>query len=593
MMQKIEENLFRDIEIATKHAQETTTHPEGTINLLIVEDSPSDAELFKKVLGRSDDANRFTVVHVKRLSKAIKVIQKESFSAIILDLNLPDCHGLESIDKLRQEGISLPIIVMTGLNDEAMGLEAVRRGAQEYIVKGSINGNLLSESIKYAIERHKILLGLEKEKDHHRHLADHDHLTGLPNRKLFFYHFEQTLAQAQRGAKTLATVFLDLDDFKSINDTYGHPIADKLLKAFAGRLLRTLRSGDIVARIGGDEFVIVLYDIKKAQTAAIAAERILESLTEPYQIEKFKLTPTVSMGISIFPQDQGSIEDLVASADAAMLRAKQSGKNQYCFFSPSINVKAHEVKKLENQLIEALQKNEFEIHYQPEFSVSENKLTSVQALVRWQSPDLGLVPARNFIPFIEQSQFIHSLNAWILERAIQQTKDWHLKGHSDLNLSLNVAAASYRNNEFLRNLNEVIQKTNFDPSKLRLEVREADVLNNREKNISFLKDLMAMGVQILLDGFGTGFSSITQLEKFPVQSLKIDRSIIHKSNEPKFRGILNAIVELAHGFNLVTIGEGVETKEQFEVLKSSQCDRAQGFFLGKPVKPENLIFNFK
>lgn len=558
------------------------------IPVLLIEDSPSDADLFKKVLERADDADRFEIVHVKRLQKALKILKREEFAVVVLDLNLPDCHGLESLEALRSEMSALPIVVMTGLDDETIGLEAVRRGAQEYIVKGSINGNVLSESLKYAIERHKIVLNLEEQNTQHRYQADHDHLTGLPNRKLLFYHLEHAMAQAVREGKLLATLFLDLDDFKKVNDNYGHHVADELLKAFAARLARSLRSGDVAARIGGDEFILILYDVKKAQAASIAAERILEALSAPYQIGKFTISPTMSVGISIYPQDDVTMEGLVSAADVAMLQAKQLGKNQYCYFSATMNVKAQEMKELETQLVTALARQEFELHYQPEFDIATGKITGVQALVRWNHPELGLVPARHFIPFIEQSGFIISLNNWIMEKAVEQAKLWQKNGYEHLFVSLNVAPPAFRSDQFLHTLSGILKKTKIDPHLIRLEVREKDILENREKNISFLKDVSSLGIQLLLDGFGSGFSSMTQLEKFPIHSIKIDRSIVHKNSEPEYQSMMKAIIELAHGFHLLAVGEGVETKEQLAALQMCRCDRVQGFFLGKPVFAEQM-----
>ncbi|MBN8555389.1 MAG: EAL domain-containing protein [Deltaproteobacteria bacterium] len=559
------------------------------ISILLIEDNAADVEIFKKVIERAADANLYRIESAKTLAKAQKLIEKEKFTVIILDLHLPDGKGLETIEFLKSLGIEIPIIVMTGMDDGKIGIEAVRQGAQEYIVKGSINGNLLSDSIKHAIERHKIVYGLEKEKDQHQYFADHDHLTNLPNRKLLYAHFELAIAQAQRTSKSLAVLFLDIDDFKLTNDTYGHVVGDQLLKSLASRLTGCLRAGDMAARLGGDEFMVVLSNVESPRAAGIAAERILDSISQMYEIDKFKINPTFSIGISLFPQDDGSADGLVSAADVAMLQAKQLGKNQYGFFSPQINVKAQEIKELESQLMTAFKNGEFDIHYQPEYQLSDKSVTSVQALIRWKHPELGLVPAKHFIPFIEQNEFLLTLNSWILEKTAEQIKNWKkLKGIS-IPVSLNLAPAAFRNEDFIKNFEATLKKYKIDGSEFRLEMREADILNYREKALTFLNSLSALGIQLVLDGFGVGISSITQLEKLPLNAVKIDRSLIHKCEDPQTKSMIKAIVDIAHGFRLVAIGEGVETESQLEILKTLNCDRVQGFFLNKPLPAEQMM----
>ncbi|MDB5037871.1 MAG: hypothetical protein JWQ35_1399 [Bacteriovoracaceae bacterium] len=575
---------------------DNTLESEKKIHLLLVEDSPADAKLFEIVLGGANDAGRYWLVHVKRLAKALKFVKRERFDAIILDLNLPDSHGLESIEQIRAEAGPVPIIVLTGLEDDAVGLEAVKRGAQDYMVKGSVDGNALSESIQYAIARHKIVSDIAKERDQQAYFAGHDLLTGLPNSKLLRYQLEHTIAQAARTSKTFGLLFIDIDNFKSVNDSFGHTAADDLLKAFAKRLSGDLRGGDIAARVGGDEFVVVLDDIKRVQDAAIAAQRLLESVSCNYKIHGQYISPTFSIGISVYPKDDVTPEGLISAADFAMLQAKQMGKNRYCYFSANMNVKAQETKELEAQLKYALENHQLEVHYQPEFDMRSGNICGVQGLVRWNHPSLGIVPARHFIPFIEHSDFILKLNEWILETSANQISKWREMGFKDLYLSLNLALTAFKSDDFLITTSKLIKKTSMDPRLLRFEVRESDILADREKHISFLKDLESLGVQILLDGFGTGFSSMTHLEKLPITSLKIDRSVIQKI-DGKFEslGIFKAIIELAHGYKIKTIGEGVETRAQFESLKNCGCDIAQGFYLSKPVSSEhmNLILKTK
>jgi diguanylate cyclase (GGDEF)-like protein len=560
---------------------------ENIVNILLVEDSQSDARLFERILSKAADADQFWLVHVKRISKAIKFVRKEKFDVILLDLNLPDCHGLESIDAIRGENHSCPIIVLTGTESDKMGIEAVRRGAQDYLMKGSLDSDALSAAIKYAIERHKIISEVEKEKDRQSYLVAHDTLTGLPNLKMVRYLLEHAIRHAAKTSKMFGVLFIDIENFKKLIESYGHAAGDELLKVFSKRLVGSLRSGDTAARVGVDEFIVLLEDLARCEDAALTTQRLIDTLATNYKIHGQYMNPALNVGISVYPKDEQTVEGLVSAADFAMLQAKQIGQNKFCYFSPNMNVKAQEMKELEMQLHHALAQNQMEIHYQPEFEIATGKISGVQALLRWNHPSLGIVAAKHFIPFIEHLDLLHTMNEWVLDSGAAQILKWKNAGFGELYLSVHLPLSAFSAENFIPKIGKILQRSGIDPSSIRFEVQEKNVLVDREKHLAFLKDLQSLGVQILLEGFGAGFSSITNLESLPVSSIKIDRGLIHKvTNNDESQIILKAIVQLARGLKIKTIGEAVETREQFEVLRQCGCDIAQGFFLSKPVTRE-------
>jgi len=435
-----------------------------------------------------------------------------------------------------------------------------------------------------------------------RQLAYYDALTGLPNRRFFLQQLEQALVYANRNDKMLAVLFLDLDRFKLVNDTLGHGVGDRLLQDVADRLLRCVRRGDclargeeegppsLVSRLGGDEFTIMLSDIEHFQDVAKVARRILESISLPYSLEGQEVFVSTSIGISLYPYDASTASDLIRNADGAMYQAKEQGRNGYQIYDESMNAKVLERIVLESQLHKALKEEEFTIFYQPQLRSATGQVVGVEALVRWQSRELGLVEPGRFLPLAEEIGLIMGIDQWVIWNACRQHKKWLDQGGAPLTLAINVSGQHFLKNElFLDTVTDVLTETGLDPGLLVLELTEGVLMAHTEKTVQTLHALKRMGVRLAIDDFGTGFSSLSYLKRFPLDVLKIDRSFIHDvTNDPDDAAITLATIDMAHTLKLEVIAEGVETREQLDFLVRNGCDLYQGFLFSKPVPPERV-----
>ncbi|HPP74600.1 MAG TPA: EAL domain-containing protein [Armatimonadota bacterium] len=421
------------------------------------------------------------------------------------------------------------------------------------------------------------------------HLAHHDVLTGLPNRLLFSDRLSKSLAQARRDDRLLAVMFLDLDRFKMINDTLGHNIGDKLLKQVAERLTGTLREVDTIARMGGDEFTLVIEGISRAQDAAIVAQRALDVFCQPFMVDGRELFVTASIGISMYPNDGADVETLVRNADTSMYRAKEQGRNTYHLFTESLNATVFERMVMEHSLRKALERDEFIVHYQPRVDIRSGSILGAEALVRWQHPEMGLVMPGQFIPLAEETGLIVPISEWVLDAACSQSKIWQDKNSPILDIAVNISARQFQKGDLVSAVKKALDRTELDPTCLHLELTESILMHNTDAAIDILNKLKDMGVKISIDDFGTGYSSLSYLKKFPVDAVKIDRSFIKDiTTNPDDAAIAGAVIAMAHSLKLKVIAEGVETLEQLEFLKSINCDEMQGYFISRPVPAEEF-----
>ncbi len=417
-----------------------------------------------------------------------------------------------------------------------------------------------------------------------RHQASHDSLTGLPNRILFDDRLSLALANANRRGEMLAVVFLDLDRFKTINDTLGHAIGDELLQSAAQRLKSCLRAGDTIARWGGDEFTLLLPQITCVQDAAKIAQKILATLKTPFQLKEHELQITTSIGVALAPYDGEDAETLLKNADTAMYSAKQEGKNNFQLYASSMNTEALEHLVLANSLYKALNRDEFVLHYQPQVDVKTGQIIGMEALIRWQHPDLGLLPPNQFVPLAEQTGLIDSIGEWVLETACAQNRAWQLAGLPPVRIAVNLSARQFQQRDFVKTIVGVLAQTGLDPRYLELEITESVAMQDVDFTISVLQAWQEMGIQISLDDFGTGYSSLATLQQFPLDILKIDQVFINNSTtNAKGAAVVKAIVALGHGLNLKVVAEGVETAEQLEFLRAIKCDGIQGYFFSRPI----------
>jgi diguanylate cyclase (GGDEF)-like protein/PAS domain S-box-containing protein len=414
--------------------------------------------------------------------------------------------------------------------------------------------------------------------------AFHDALTNLPNRAQFTQTLSSAIAKAQNQDQLMAVVFLDLDSFKNVNDTLGHTIGDKVLQNFAQRLCACVREGDTVARWGGDEFTILLPKIRSSDDTVRLAQRIFEVLKKPFDIDKYELNIKTSIGIAVYPQDGQDAETLLKNADAALYRTKDQGRNHYQFYNPSMTADASLLMKLETLLHQALDRKEFSVYYQPQIQLATGEITGMEALLRWQHPELGSVSPAKFIPLAEKTDLMIHIGKWVLKTVCEQNLAWQKTGLPSMPISVNLSSREFKQPNLAEVVARVLDETGLDPQWLELEITEATLRQNLEVAQTTLRDLQNLGVRIALDDFGTGFSSLGYLKQFAFRTLKIDQTFIRDlRGNPQERGIISAAIALGRGFNLRVVAEGVETQQQLDLLRSLQCEQGQGYCFSRPL----------
>ncbi|MFS2219016.1 putative bifunctional diguanylate cyclase/phosphodiesterase, partial [Telluria sp. Tellsp104] len=430
---------------------------------------------------------------------------------------------------------------------------------------------------------------VKESQDKLDHLAHHDPLTGLPNRLLFHDRLQHAMVRAARNNRELAVMFIDLDRFKTVNDTLGHHIGDELLKQVAGQLAGCLRDGDTLARLGGDEFIVLLEDVDGARGARLVAEKLMQLFERPVLVSDYELFVTGSVGISLFPQDAADMNMLIRNADVAMYQAKARGRNGYQLYAPSMDGDGAERLRMEGLLRRAIERGEIRLHYQPQVEIETGRLIGVEALVRWHSAELGHVPPARFIPLAEDIGFIGQLGAWVLEQACRQVVCWETAGLDVPKVAVNLSGRQFDRGSVAPLVARVLADAGLAPQRLQLEVTESVIMNTGDA-LQYINDLHALGVELAIDDFGTGYSSLAYLKQLPVQTLKIDRSFIKDIPADKDdEAIAVAIVQLGKSMDLAVIAEGVETAEQAAFLLRHGCRRAQGYLYGRPVEPAELL----
>jgi diguanylate cyclase (GGDEF)-like protein/PAS domain S-box-containing protein len=421
------------------------------------------------------------------------------------------------------------------------------------------------------------------------HLAQYDYLTDLPNRLLLNDRLTQAIFAAHRHQQQLAVLFVDVDRFKHVNDSLGHLIGDKLLRSIAHRLVAGVRSSDTISRQGGDEFVVLLSSVAHAADAALSAQKILSVAGMPHRVEDHDLQVTVSIGIGIYPDDGTDAETLLKNADIAMLNAKDNGRNNYQFFKPPMNEHALQRQSIEGSLRHALERREFVLHYQPKMDLMAETLTGAEALIRWRQPERRIVYPLDFIPIAEQCGYIVPIGRWVLREACRQRRRW-LDAHlAAIPIAINVSAVELRSSDFVAHVREILQETRLEPQYLEFELTETAFMQDPQPTIAVLRALKDMGIRLTLDDFGTGYSSLSYLKRFPIDSLKIDKSFVHglctDSDDSK---LVSAVIHLGRSFHLQVVAEGVETREQFLALQAQDCAEGQGYYFHRPIAADEF-----
>ncbi|MCE9573884.1 MAG: EAL domain-containing protein [Deltaproteobacteria bacterium] len=420
------------------------------------------------------------------------------------------------------------------------------------------------------------------------HSAQHDALTGLPNRTLLTDRIDRAIAVAPRHKQKIVVLFLDLDGFKHINDSLGHPIGDRLLRSVSRRLLECVRYSDTVSRQGGDEFVVLLSEVARAEDAALTARRLLTSIALAHAILPHELHVTASIGVSVYPDDGFDAETLIKNADTAMYQAKENGRNGFQFFTSAMNVRAVERQSIEESLRRALERNELALHYQPKVDLRTGRITGAEALLRWTHPTRGPVPPAQFIPVAEDCGLIVPIGNWVLREACAQAQRWAHAGLAPITMAVNISAIEFRSDGFLDGVFAILADTGLAPCLLELELTESVLMKHAESTGAILEALRARGVQLAVDDFGTGYSSLSYLRKFPIGSLKIDQSFVRQITTAPDEPIVRAVISMGRALKLKIVAEGVETREELAFLQAQTCDEAQGYYFSRPVAPPQL-----
>jgi diguanylate cyclase (GGDEF)-like protein len=416
------------------------------------------------------------------------------------------------------------------------------------------------------------------------HLAQHDFLTDLPNRAMLNDRIKQAISSAERYHKQLAVMFVDLDHFKKINDTYGHATGDKLLQSVAGRIVSCVRRSDTVSRQGGDEFIVLLSEVSHAEDSVFIARKILGALSAPYSINQKHLCMSGSIGVSTFPDDGQDAETLIHKADTALYDAKKLGRNNYQFFRADMQARVLEWQSLEGSLRSALERSEFMLHYQPKVDLKTAHISGVEALLRWEHPERGLIHPLQFIPIAEESGLIVPIGKWVLLEGCRQARAWLDAGLPPVRMAVNVSAVQFMDDDFLENVRDALRVTKIDPSNLELELTETVLMQDADSAMESLHALKAIGVQLAVDDFGTGYSSFSYLRRFPLDALKVDRSFIAEIGAGSDNAtILSALINIGKSLKHRVVAEGVETLEQVDFLRRQGCSEAQGYYFSHPV----------
>ncbi|MBO1541362.1 MULTISPECIES: GGDEF and EAL domain-containing protein [unclassified Pseudomonas] len=596
--------------------------------ILVVDDTPAIHQDFRKILSPSaglddslDDTESllFGTPQVSRLQfqidsayqgeEALELVKRaqaegQPYALVFADMRMPPgWDGLQTIERLWEADPRLQIALCTAFSDyswETMS-ERIEFDDQLLILKKPFDtleirqmASAMTWKWQLAQDAARKMRSLERTIEERvqellkvSHLLQYDVLTELPNSMLLGDRLTQAMAQCRRHDRQLAVMFLGLDRFKRINNALGHPVGDEMLKRVARTLATVVRESDSVFRYGSDEFVVVLGDIVDPQQIKGVADKLLAAISSPQPIDGHDLSVTASLGISVYPSDGFDAVALIKKAETAMRNVKETGPNDYRFFTEDMNRRARQQQTIESGLRLGLQRKEFVLHYQPKLDLKSGKVVGVEALVRWDRPGHGMVYPSDFIPVAEDSGLIVPLSQWVLQEACQQACRWQAEGMRPLYLSVNVSAIDFRQRGFVEGIARTLKETGLEPTQLELEITESVLMQNVDTTVAILKAIKQLGIRLAIDDFGTGYSSLSYLQKFPVDVLKIDQSFVGDlsidSNDAK---LVSTIISLGKSLNLHIIAEGVETLEQLEFLKQHQCEEVQGYYFSKAVEPQ-------
>ena len=551
------------------------------MKLLLIEDNADDAAFLAASI-RRQKAGEIELVNARSLAEAQAALRGTTFDCVLLDLNLPDASGLACVEAVQGMNNRLPIVVLSGQDDEDLAVSILNRGVQDYLVKWEGQGRTILRSLRYAIERKRSELKLE-------YLAQFDPLTEIGNRQYFQDQLKRATARARRDGTRVALFFLDIDQFKFVNDTLGHHAGDQLLQEVAQRISTQVRTGDVMARLGGDEFAILMEGVGTTVDAANVAEQLLAVIEAPFTIDGRQMKVSASIGITFYPTANDDTVRLLRNADIAMYQAKDAGRNNFKFFTERMHTELIEYHEFERDIAEALRRHDFRLAYQPKVNVITRKLHGLEALLRWDCPRRGPVSPAKIIPVAESAGHIVQLGYWVLQKTCETLRQWHLDGLPLVPVSVNVSSRQFQQSDFERKVLATLEHHGIDPRLIELEITEGLLMEDTEQAGRTLRNLKAAGLRVSVDDFGTGHSCLSYLRRFPIDVLKIDRSFVKEVTESEdSRIIIDAIISLARSLKLETVAEGVETHEQLDYLIDRGCHLAQGFLFGKPMDAADI-----
>ncbi len=544
--------------------------------LLIIDDNPVDRELFR-VMAQNKMSEIFSdIIDVESCEQALSRIENTLPRCCLVDYRLPTQNGLDFLKALRclEYGMNIPVIIMTGDGDEDLAAEIMRNGAQDYLVKNTITPDSLKHSVDNAIRTCQLQNKLE-------YLAHYDALTGLLNRSLFLSHLEATINKCDRYGYDCSLLYIDVDDFKLINDTYGHAAGDRVLEEIAQRIKNSCRVTDSAARLGGDEFAVLLERIDEKNTN-ITAEKILQEVSLPIFVDGKNFQVSLSIGVAHYSKHMQDVREFIRKADEAMYCAKRGGKANLFKFSQEQQYEWDRRKYLEHQLPEAIKNDQLQLVYQPMVDTLKGVVGSIEALVRWYPEQYSINPLE-LVGMIKQLDLFDEFHEWLISTACKQCAQWQ-PDMGDTQLCINIPASHIHKDSLMVCFHDAFKAYNVEPSQITLEITETDLMSEPELGSKMLTALSEQGVHIAIDDFGSGYSSLFYLTQLPVNVLKIDKEFVQKM-EVAYRSqrVIEATTSLAHSLDLKVVAEGVETQVQYELVKSAGCDLIQGYYFAKPT----------
>jgi len=545
-------------------------------NIIIADDDPSILLLLRHIL----TSDNYDVTEARSGMEAIELCREFNYDLAIFDFVMPDVDGISACREITfQISNPPPVLIITSLDDDASISNAFDAGAIDYITK-PINWSVFKQRVKRIVES-------EKNRQKVKRLEFHDALTGLPNRTLLLDRLESATLRAQRNKSMMALLMVDIDNLKLINETLGHNNGDKVISSVATRLQKKIRDTDTLSRSGGDEFNLIIENIQKLEDVGLMAEKFSRTIEHSMTIMDQDIHIKASIGISIYPQDGTDIGSLLSNADSALYRAKEKGGNTYEFYSPELGKKARRRLELENNLRRALDNDELVVYYQPKVDLITGEASGMEALVRWNHPQQGIIPPDEFIPIAEETGLIIQLGQQVIEKSCSQFKYWQNKKIPVTNISINVSARQFKEQDLVTLLQKTLQKHQLDATHIELELTESTLLKNENQAESILNQLHNMGVKISIDDFGTGYASLSYLKRLPIDIIKIDKSFIDGIlHDPDDIAIVNAIFGLAKGFEIKLVAEGIETAGQLKKITELGIDYGQGYFWSPPLPAE-------